>query len=429
MSMETWMLSCCIIAMEVWGNVYFFDTFMKKKREGRMETGRYFILFLAFSAVVGVDLLVGSMAVKVLLGVLVSVMFCETFYQTGWKQSVFFSVLNYCLLLLMDFFSLQIENIWISKAIADASKMVFLALPAKIIWTCLLFAFRRIWKGRNSYGELSGREWLKLGTIPFFSMMAMLLMFFCYRRDKETQMVYLFLTAGLIAMNFLVLELMQNILKKGELLRISMLTNQKTESQLMHYRDMQAVYERQGKKMHDYKNQIKTIQVLLKEGNTQAAVSLAEKLTESISVEMSAVNTNHPIVNAVLNQKFHAAREQGVSMIFKVSDMSGLRLDEEETVILLANLLDNAIHESRRVVQTGKKAVIHIKLVQEGGRLLFSVRNPVVEKVMMVDGMVPCSGAESRGIGLSNVKAVADRYGGDFAVYCDEEKFQAVVML
>ncbi len=254
--METWMLSCCIIAMEVWGNVYFFDTFMKKKREGRMETGRYFILFLAFSAVVGVDLLVGSMAVKVLLGVLVSVMFCETFYQTGWKQSVFFSVLNYCLLLLMDFFSLQIENIWISKAIADASKMVFLALPAKIIWTCLLFAFRRIWKGRNSYGELSGREWLKLGTIPFFSMMAMLLMFFCYRRDKETQMVYLFLTAGLIAMNFLVLELMQNILKKGELLRISMLTNQKTESQLMHYRDMQAVYERQGKKMHDYKNQI-----------------------------------------------------------------------------------------------------------------------------------------------------------------------------
>lgn len=95
MSMKTWMLSCCIIAMEVWGNVYFFDTFMKKKREGRIETGRYFILFLAFSAVVGVDLLVGSMAVKVLLGVLVSVMFCETFYQTGWKQSVFFSVLNY----------------------------------------------------------------------------------------------------------------------------------------------------------------------------------------------------------------------------------------------------------------------------------------------------------------------------------------------
>ncbi len=28
-----------------------------------------------------------------------------------------------------------------------------------------------------------------------------------------------------------------------------------------------------------------------------------------------------------------------------------------------------------------------------------------------------------------NVKAVADNYGGDFAVSCDSEKFQAVVML
>ena len=33
------------------------------------------------------------------------------------------------------------------------------------------------------------------------------------------------------------------------------------------------------------------------------------------------------------------------------------------------------------------------------------------------------------GTGLSNVRAVADKYGGDFAVSCDEEKFQAVVML
>jgi len=35
----------------------------------------------------------------------------------------------------------------------------------------------------------------------------------------------------------------------------------------------------------------------------------------------------------------------------------------------------------------------------------------------------------TEGTGLLNVKAVADKYGGDFAVFCDAEKFQAVVML
>ena len=66
----------------------------------------------------------------------------------------------------------------------------------------------------------------------------------------------------------------------------------------------------------------------------------------------------------------------------------------------------------------GRNAVVHVKLVQEGGKLIFSVRNPVVEKVEVTEGT-----------GLSNVKAVADKYGGDFAVSCDAEKFQAVVML
>ena len=28
-----------------------------------------------------------------------------------------------------------------------------------------------------------------------------------------------------------------------------------------------------------------------------------------------------------------------------------------------------------------------------------------------------------------NVKAVVDKYGGDFAISCDSEKFQAVVMM
>lgn len=72
------------------------------------------------------------------------------------------------------------------------------------------------------------------------------------------------------------------------------------------------------------------MQVLLKDGNVQAASLLAERLTESISVDMAAVDTKHPVVNAVLNQKYHAAREQGVSMIFRVSDMREMRFNEEE---------------------------------------------------------------------------------------------------
>ncbi len=412
--MGMWILSFCIMAVEAWGSIYFFDTFLKKTDVGRLGKCRYVVLYFADMVVALLGGYFDLMGIKVMLVILVSITFCTVFYEAGWKQRIFFSGLNYALLFLTDLFFLQIENMSISQNVV----LAFLLLPSKMIWLCLVFIVRKIWKGKNKNGELSHKEWLKFSMIPLLTVASMLLMFFCSSTETKVQTAYLFLSAGLIFINILVIELMQGILEKEELFRESALAGQKKESQLAHYRDMQAVYERQGRKMHDYKNQIRTMQVLLKKGDMQAATALAEQLTESISVEVAAVSTNHPVVDAVLNQKFHAAREQGVSMTFRVGDMGGLRLNEEETVILLSNLLDNAIHECVKVARRGRNVVIHVKLVQEGGKLIFSVRNPVVEKVQVTEGT-----------GLSNVKAVADKYGGDFAVSCDEEKFQAVVML
>ena len=412
--MGMWILSFCIMAVEAWGSIYFFDTFLKKTDVGRLGKCRYVVLYFADMVVALLGGYFDLMGIKVMLVILVSITFCTVFYEAGWKQRIFFSGLNYALLFLTDLFFLQIENMSISQNVV----LAFLLLPSKMIWLCLVFIVRKIWKGKNKNGELSHKEWLKFSMIPLLTVASMLLMFFCSSTETKVQTAYLFLSAGLIFINILVIELMQGILEKEELFRESALAGQKKESQLAHYRDMQAVYERQGRKMHDYKNQIRTMQALVKKGDTQAAAALAERLTESISVEMVAVSTNHPVVDAVLNQKFHAARERGMSMTFRVGDMGGLRLNEEETVILLSNLLDNAIHECVKVARQGRNAVIHVKLVQEGGKLIFSVRNPVVEKVQVTEGT-----------GLSNVKAVADKYGGDFAVSCDAEKFQAVVML
>ena len=60
---------------------------------------------------------------------------------------------------------------------------------------------------------------------------------------------------------------------------------------------------------------------------------------------------------------------------------------------------------------------MHKPLRIVGGREADLLRkNPVAEKVEVVEG-----------IDLMNVKAVVDKYGGDFAVSCDDEKFQTVV--
>ena len=93
------------------------------------------------------------------------------------------------------------------------------------------------------------------------------------------------------------------------------------------------------------------------------------------------------------------------------------------------DITNRTFYECVKVVKAEQKAVIDIKLVQEDGKLIFSVKNLVAEKVQITDGVVLNFSGGMHGVGFMNVKAVADKYGGDFAVSCDEEKFQVVVML
>lgn len=129
----------------------------------------------------------------------------------------------------------------------------------------------------------------------------------------------------------------------------------KSENRIADYQDREEIYERQRRKMYDYKNQLSTIQTLIKNGHTDEALSFTQKLTESIAVEMSAINTNHPVVNAVLNQKYRSMQEKHIAVILKVGDLQEICLEEEEIVILLSNLLDNAIRESEKVLKILEK--------------------------------------------------------------------------
>lgn len=116
-------------------------------------------------------------------------------------------------------------------------------------------------------------------------------------------------------------------------------------------------------------------------------------------------------------------------MILKVGDLHEIRLKEEEIVILLANLIDNAIRECEKVLEKKDKAVIRLKLVCENGKLILSIRNPVIDKVRIIDDTVQKKGSDSQGIGLLNVKTVVNKYEGDMALSCDEKEFKVVVMI
>ena len=69
---------------------------------------------------------------------------------------------------------------------------------------------------------------------------------------------------------------MQNTIEKEERIKIAVLTEQNQKNRIANYQDREEIYERQRRKMHDYKNQLSTIQTLIKNGHTDEALSFTQ---------------------------------------------------------------------------------------------------------------------------------------------------------
>ena len=102
------------------------------------------------------------------------------------------------------------------------------------------------------------------------------------------------------------------------------------------YRSMQTSFDQQRKYLHDYKNQLLCIQGLLEEGQTEETLCYVKKLTGGLQQHTNTINTNHNVVNVVLNQKYQYAQKKGIALVMKIGDLSSLNLEEEDIVTLLA---------------------------------------------------------------------------------------------
>ena len=418
--MTFWVLTFIAEMLEVKGTLYFFDTFMEKRDGGYRNRYRFFVYcgVLYLAAVTGVW--IGML--KCILIILVMSFLNLAYYEVSFRQSFLFSIINYTMLVLIDYVTVLLGG---GGSIQE--KWFLQALISKTAFIILMLFIRRFSKTRKSYGLITGKEWFQFFCVPVFTVVGFILMF--YSENDDMQNVFLFLSVGLVVINLILMEFMQNTIEKEERIKIAVLTEQNQKNRIADYQDREEIYERQRRKMHDYKNQLSTIQTLIKNGHTDEALYFTQKLTESIAVEMSAITTNHPVVNAVLNQKYRSMQEKHIAVILKVGDLQEICLEEEEIVILLSNLLYNAIRESEKVLKNTGKAVIHLKLECKDHKLIFAVRNPVTEKVEIQNDAIKSKRGEHHGIGLLNVKAVVDKYGGDMVLSCDENEFKAVVIL
>lgn len=289
----------------------------------------------------------------------------------------------------------------------------------------LMLGFSCRFKGRiNIFDKENG---IYFGIFPVFSIIILMIMAVWGENEADYSIRYIFIMGFGIA-SILIFYFICSTLIKDARMQSLQVENELVRNQMSMYRSMEQGYRRQQKYMHDYKNQLNCIQGLLEKGQVKESLNYIGELTGGIRKNTDYVDTNHVIVNVILNQKYQYALENGITMVINVNDLSRLVMRKEDLVILLSNLLDNAIEACKNIAAD---KIIQLKMVIEEESLILSVRNPM-NMPIKVEGKRILSSKKDRqnhGIGLLNIENVVRKNHGTSSIKCEDGYFSFSAMI
>ena len=198
--------------------------------------------------------------------------------------------------------------------------------------------------------------------------------------------------AALLCTLYAYRQLCRGFLAQAELQSLT----QAAHEQKVYITEAQARYEQTKSFRHDIKNHLSVLDGLLRGGKLEEGREYLKRL-ETVSESLSfPYQTGNPVVDILLGEKLGLAKEIVAEVSLVLPKPCGI--DDFDLCVLFANALDNAITACHS--NDGAKA-IRISGKQQGDFYMLTFENTCS------DEPVPPAGT-----GLSNIRAVAEKYHG-----------------
>ncbi len=425
--------SLALISLELICCKCFFEIFFEAEQGNRKYISLLLLFFCCMWPCAFSKYLASHMIQKQIF-VLFSVTLSMHFYfRTDIKRILVFSVLWQSFLLAIDY---SMYAIYIAVFPNDTVEkkyeleVVLLTLFGKMLFLLFIFFIRKkIWEGREDAIPETG--WVRFLFFPIFTIIVNIAMFSNFRTVEESnQVVTLFIIAfGLVVMNIIVFYMINDIVKKEAILRQKNAFEIQGKSQWEMYQSLSENYKKQREKSHEYINKITCIRHLLKNKDYTELEEYVEEISGKLNEEHDFINTNHAIINAIINNKYQEAVKKKIVFVFKINDLSDIKISDDDIVIILSNLLNNAIEACEKCRE---KRVIKLKAVKEENELVISVRNTYQQPVVFRNNEFITTkkiNSIEHGIGIRNVIHAVEKNNGFYSIdYKNDEFYFAIVI-
>ena len=335
---------------------------------------------------------------KMTLVVLAAVIIMSFYFEISIKKSVIFALLYQGLSIIVDYIAYISNNTIISKA------------------------------GEVQKGYALEGRFLFFPVFTIITIIAMIMTFQYTKNEVQANVLYS-ISLGLAVMNIFVYFLINDIVTSEAKLHEKEVLGLQFKNQIDMYRSISENYEIQKKKSHEFKNHILCIESLLKAHEYDKASKYVGNISNTFIGEKNVINTNHVIINAILNTKYQEAISKNIVFVFKVNDLSKIVIEDEDLVVILANLLNNAIEACEKCEE---KKTIKLKFVIEENLIVLSVKNTCSNPIIYSDNEIKTSKKdepEMHGIGIKNIIQIVEKYDGEYVIKNENNEFSFSIII
>ena len=427
------MMNVAIIAFEAVCCRLFFESFCDIPKSTR-KWKRVLLMLLLVAGMFGIAVTLSRwLVIKQLFIILLYAIIMCSLFSIGVGKSAILAILYQGLLLLVDYLVYVVnstlflsgENIQNQYALAGT---LIIAAGKMVLFLCVIMVKKQF--GRKKIGMIADTEWLRFLFFPVFTIIiivALTTTFPYISNEKQANVLYT-IAFGMVGMNLLVYYLINAIMERETKLHENAMFKLQVRNQTEMYRSISENFDMQKKKTHEFKNHILCIESLIKEQQYEKLDQYITCISRRFDSDQNAINTNHIIVNAILNTKHQEAVKKGIVFVCKVNDLSNIKMEDEDIVILLANLLNNAIEACEKC---NDKKVIKLKLLYEDGALMLSVKNTYIQPIIYENGEIRTSkvnAPDEHGVGIKNILKIVEKYDGSYVMDNGDDEFYISIM-
>ncbi len=283
----------------------------------------------------------------------------------------------------------------------------------------LLYRFRK----KGKLGE-QHHKWLLLSSLfPLVSAVMFVLFFYNLPRDEDAPASILVSSGIMIIANIAMLYVISAIEKAAMHEQETRLLKQQMSIQAENYSALKNNYIAQRKSTHEFERHIQVLRDLLDRKEYDSVENYVRGLQANRTLRVFCIHSNNPVIDVVLNQKHQLAQENGITMRVQVNDLSSIPYQTDEVVVLLSNLLDNAIEACLRL--DGRREILCSILKEDS--VYISIRN-TSNPVIIVNNEIPTSkpDATAHGFGIPAVKYILERLKSEYTFDYKDGWFQFV---